>query len=47
MACPPKRLLPWRMDTLLRQDEYARLFDYVPLRVDLPGIEIQPVDGVV
>jgi osmotically-inducible protein OsmY len=44
---PQKRLLPCRTDTVLRQDVYARLFDYAPLRVDLPGIEIQPVDGVV
>lgn len=44
---PQKRLLPYRSDTALRQDVYARLFDYAPLRVDLPGIEIQPVDGVV
>ena len=44
---PHKRLLPYRSDTVLRQDVYARLFDYAPLRVDLPGIEIQPVDGVV
>jgi osmotically-inducible protein OsmY len=44
---PQKRLLPYRTDTVLRQDVYARLFDYAPLRVDLPGIEIQPVDGVV
>lgn len=44
---PQKRLLPYRTDTLLRQDMYARLFDYAPLRVDLPSIEIQPVDGVV
>ncbi|HEX8981753.1 MAG TPA: BON domain-containing protein [Ktedonobacterales bacterium] len=44
---PQKRLLPYRTDTVLRQDVYARLFDYAPLRVDLPGIEIQPVDGEV
>jgi osmotically-inducible protein OsmY len=44
---PQKRLLPYRSDTVLRQDVYARLFDYAPLRVDLPGIEIHPVDGVV
>jgi osmotically-inducible protein OsmY len=44
---PQKRLLPCRTDTVLRQDVYAKLFDYAPLRVDLPGIEIQPVDGVV
>lgn len=44
---PLKRLLPYRSDTVLRQDVYARLFDYAPLRVDLPGIEIQPMDGVV
>jgi len=44
---PHKRLLPYRTDTVLRQDVYARLFDYAPLRVDLPGIEIQPVDGEV
>lgn len=44
---PQKRLLPYRNDTVLRQDVYARLFDYAPFRVDLPGIEIQPVDGVV
>jgi osmotically-inducible protein OsmY len=44
---PQKRLLPYRSDTVLRQDVYARLFDYAPLRVDLPGIEIQPVDGEV
>lgn len=44
---PQKRLLPYRSDTVLRQDVYARLYNYSPLRVDLPGIEIQPVDGVV
>jgi osmotically-inducible protein OsmY len=44
---PRKRLLPYRADRALRQDVYARLFDYGPLRVDLPGIEIEPIDGVV
>ena len=44
---PQKRMLPYRTDTVLRQDVYDRLFDYAPLRVDLPGIDIQPVDGVV
>jgi osmotically-inducible protein OsmY len=44
---PQKRLLPYRADTVLRHDVYARLFDYAPLRVDLPGIEIQPMDGMV
>ena len=44
---PHKRLLPYRSDTLLRQDVYSRLFEYAPLRVDLPGITIHPIDGVV
>ena len=44
---PDKRLQPYRSDMVLRQDVYARLFDYAPLRVDLPGIQVQPVDGVV
>lgn len=44
---PQKRLQPYRTDMLLRQNVYTRLFDYAPLHVDLPGIEILPVDGVV
>ena len=44
---PHKRLPPYRSDTLLRQDVYSRLFEYAPLRVDLPGITIHPIDGVV
>lgn len=44
---PHKRLPPYRSDTLLRQDVYSRLFEYAPIRVDLPGITIHPIDGVV
>lgn len=41
---PPTHFRP---DEALRQDVYARLYDYSPLRVDLPGIDIRPLDGAV
>jgi osmotically-inducible protein OsmY len=37
--------LPYRSDAELARRLHARLYDYQPLRIDLPGIEILPVDG--
>lgn len=39
--------LPYRSDADPARGPQARLFDYQPLRIDLSGIEILPVDGIV
>jgi hypothetical protein len=41
------RLQPYRSDEELRQEVFDTLYDNVSLRVDLPGIEIHPIDGAV
>jgi len=40
-------LTQYRPDDELCRDAYAKLFDAQPLRIDLAGIEILPIDGVV
>jgi osmotically-inducible protein OsmY len=47
---PPDRrspLQPYRPDEELGHDVFDKLYDSVSLRVDLPGIEIYPIDGAV
>ena len=41
------QLTPYRSDKELRQEIYDRLYDYPRLRVDLPGVRIYVIDGVV
>lgn len=43
----PDQLTPFRTDEAVRQDVYDAIYDYEPLRIDLPGIEIHAIDGVV
>jgi osmotically-inducible protein OsmY len=43
----PGRLTPYRSDADLRQAVYDTLYDYYRLRIDLPGIEVHAIDGVV
>jgi hypothetical protein len=38
------RLPPYRSDEELRQEVFDKLYDTASLRVDLPGIEIHPID---
>jgi osmotically-inducible protein OsmY len=40
-------LTQYRSDDELRRDAYNTLFEAQPLRIDLAGIEIRPIDGVV
>jgi osmotically-inducible protein OsmY len=40
-------LQPYRLDEELGHDVFDKLYDSVSLRVDLPGIEIYPIDGAV
>ncbi|MGO8948774.1 MAG: BON domain-containing protein [Ktedonobacterales bacterium] len=47
---PPEQqdhLLPYSADETLRQKMHDKLYDYEPMRLDLPGIEILPIDGTV
>ena len=46
-AIKPDQLTPFRTDEELRQDVYEAINNYEPLRIDLPGIEIHAIDGVV
>lgn len=41
------KLVPFRRDSDLYDEVYKSLFDYVPLRIDLSGMTIRVVDGVV
>jgi osmotically-inducible protein OsmY len=41
------RLVPYRSDERLRREVHDKLFDYEPMRLDLPAIEIVPIDGTV
>jgi osmotically-inducible protein OsmY len=41
------QLVPYRSDESLRQEVYDKLFDYEPMRLDLPAIDIEPIDGTV
>lgn len=43
----PAQLVPYRPDEELRQEVYDAIYDYPRLRVDLPGIVIHAIDGVV
>ena len=43
----PGQRTPFRPDTELRDAVYQAIYDYDPLRIDLPGIEIHAIDGVV
>lgn len=42
---PADRLVPFRRDSALYDDVYKALFDYGPLRIDLPGVTIRAIDG--
>ncbi|MGZ6387754.1 MAG: BON domain-containing protein [Ktedonobacterales bacterium] len=41
------RLTPYRDDEELRQEVFNAIYDYARLRVDLPGIQIFAIDGVI
>ena len=41
------QLTPFRPDAELRDDIYQAIFNYDPLRIDLPAIEIHAIDGAV
>jgi len=41
------QLVPFRPDADLRQAVYSAIYNYEPLRIDLPGIEIHAIDGTV
>jgi osmotically-inducible protein OsmY len=41
------KLASFRPDAELHQEIYDRLYDYVPMRIDLPGIQIHAIDGAV
>lgn len=43
----PDQLIPFRPDADLRDAVYQAIDAYEPLRIDLPGIEIHAIDGVV
>lgn len=43
----PDQLTPFRTDADLREEVYQAIYNYDPLRIDLPGIEIHAIDGVV
>jgi osmotically-inducible protein OsmY len=46
-AMTPDRLTPFRPDRELYDEVYQTLFDFGPLRIDLPGMTIRVVDGAV
>lgn len=46
-AVKPDQLTPFRPDAALRDDVYAAMFKYDPLRIDLPAIQIHAIDGAV
>jgi hypothetical protein len=43
----PNDLVPFRRDADLYAEAYGAMYDYEPLRIDLPGIEIHAIDGTV
>lgn len=43
----PEALTPYREDADLRDAVYQAIDSYEPLRIDLPGIDIHAIDGVV
>jgi osmotically-inducible protein OsmY len=46
-ATAQRRLTPYRDDEELAQEATAAIYDYVPLRVDLPGFAVVAIDGVI
>jgi osmotically-inducible protein OsmY len=46
-AATAQSLVPFRRDADLHAEAYAAIYDYEPLRIDLPGIEIHAIDGVI
>ena len=46
-ATSVERLTPYRDDEALRQEAYDAIYDYARLRVEMPGIEIYAIDGVI
>ncbi len=43
----PNNLVPFRSDADLYDEVYHAIYDYDPLRIDLPGITIHAIDGTV
>src|SRR5262249_20925289 len=43
----PSQLISYRDDAELRQEALAAIYDYWPLRVDMPGFEVHAIDGVI
>ena len=43
----PNDLVPFRRDADLYAQAYGAIYDYEPLRIDLPGIEIHAIDGTI
>ncbi len=43
----PNDLVPYRSDADLHADIFKAIYDYDPLRIDLPGIAIHVIDGTV
>jgi osmotically-inducible protein OsmY len=43
----PNNLVPFRRDADLYDEVYRAIYDYDPLRIDLPGITIHAIDGTV
>lgn len=41
-----KKLPPYRTDSALQSEVEARLYDYTPLHVDLPGMKVHVLDSV-
>lgn len=46
-AVKPDQLTPFRPDAEVRDDVFAAIFNYDPLRIDLPSIAIHAIDGAV
>src|SRR5262249_14197460 len=43
----PGHLIVYRDDAELRQEALDAIYDYWPLRVDMPGFEVHAIDGVI
>ena len=46
-ATSPRDLTPYRDDDEIAQEATAAIYDYVPLRIDLPGFAVVVIDGVI
>ena len=46
-AVKPNQLVPFRPDADLGSAVYQAIYNYEPLRIDLPGIDIHAIDGTV